>query len=198
MTKDAKIATIVTMEDEESPSGHKLGITMDKRIDLAVSVATVLLGVSILILAKRIKAGMVPDPLTSRGAPTISGVVLIIGGIIVAVRQLWTWNALPGHLVPEEGQTDEEGLPASWVRAFSIIGLSVLWEWLLIPVGYFFITPIYLVIASRCMSVQSWVKIIAFSIIFTLVVWICFGLLMGARFPFGPLEPWARSVGLIM
>ena len=73
----------------------------------------VLLGVFMLIAARDIRAGSIPDPITSRGLPNIMGVFLIIGGIILAVRQLLNWSELPGHLVPEEGQEDEKGYPAS-------------------------------------------------------------------------------------
>ncbi len=202
MTEDARTAKsgtngVMTNEDEEKVSLETLEITMDKRVDLAVAVATALLGAFILIESRDIRLGTVTDPITSRGMATITGTFLLIAGIVLAIRQLLTWSVLPGHLVPEEGQEDEKGHPASWTRAFSIILVSALWERLLEPVGFLFVTPLFLFVASWFMGVRSKGKLIAFPLIFTLVTWVCFDPVMGVRIPLGPLEPLARSFGII-
>ena len=201
MTEDAKTAKGDTdeetsQENKEKASWEKLPITMDKRIDLAVSVFIVLLGGFLLIATRYLRAGSMPDPITARGLPNIVGTFLIIGGIILAVRQLLTWSKLPGHLVPEEGQEDEKGYPASWIRCFLVILLSFLWEWLLKPLGFLIITPLYLFVSAWIMGEREWGKIIAFSIIFTFTNWIIFGPLLGIRFPLGPLEHLALLLGL--
>ena len=185
-------------DDEEKASLEAPQITMDKRVDLAVSVFFVLVGVFILIASRNIRAGSVHDPITSRGMPYITGFCLIIVGIALTVQQLLIWPELPGHLVPEEGQADEKGHPSSWARAVSIVFLSVIWQWLLEPLGFLFITPLYLVACSWVMAVRSWTKIIGFSIIFSVATWVIFGPMLGMRLPLGPLEPFARSLGLIL
>jgi len=76
------------------------------------------------------------------------------------VQQLLSWSKLPGHLVPEEGQEDEKGYPISAARAMGIILLSAVWEWLLDPLGFLIITPLYLIACSWVMSVRSWMKVI--------------------------------------
>ena len=187
----------MSREDEEKASLETFEITMDKRADLAVSMGVALIGAFVLIATRGIRAGSIPDPITSRGMPNVVGVFLIIVGIVLAARQLLTWSELPGHLVPEEGQADEKGYPASWVRAISIILLSVVWNWLLRPLGFLIITPLYLLAALWCMNVRSWRKLIGFSIIFTVTTWGIFGPLLGVRFPLGPLDHLARSLGLI-
>jgi putative tricarboxylic transport membrane protein len=184
-------------EDEDNGTMEKLSITMDKRVDLAVAVANVLLGAFIVIAARDIRSGSLPDPITSRGLASMTGTGLVIGGIILAVRQLLTWSKLPGYLVPEEGQEDEKGYPVSAVRAFGIIVLSVLWMWLLKPLGFLIVTPLYLLVSSLVMGERSWVQIIAFSVIFTVSVWVIFGPILGIRFPLGPLTHLAFSLGLI-
>jgi hypothetical protein len=183
----------VGLEQERSDLRHDLGITMDKRGELALAVGTGLLGVFILVASRNIRAGLLHDPITSRGLPIMTGILLIIGGIALTVRQLLTWSVLPGNLVPEEGQTDEEGYPASWVRAFGIILVSFIWQWLLKPAGFLIATPFYLAASSWIMGVKSWVKIIGFSIIFTLLVWAIFHPLLYIKLPLGPLEDWAGS-----
>jgi F0F1-type ATP synthase assembly protein I len=49
----------------------------------------------------------------------------------------------------------------------SVILVSFLWGWLLKPLGFLISTPLCLVVALLIMGVRSWVKNIAFSIIFS-------------------------------
>jgi len=140
---------------------------------------------------------LMPDQITSRGMPNITGILLIIFGVILAIRQLLHWSELPGHLVPEEGQEDEKGYPATWVRAFGVILLSVLWAWVLKPLGFLIATPLYLFFSAWAMGERSWGSIIAFSVIFSASIWVIFGPVLGIRFPLGPLSHLALSLGLI-
>jgi hypothetical protein len=202
MTEETKTAIDSTNEnvyrEEESKTFlEELEITMDKRIDSAVAAAIVLLGLFLLIATRYIREGSMPDPLTARGLPYVTGLFLVIGGIIQVVRQVLTWSEIPGNMVPEEGQADEKGYPASWVPCFSIIALSFMWEWLLKPLGFLIVTPLYIFISSLIMGEREWLKIIAFSIIFSLANWIIFGPLLGIRFPLGPLNHLALSLGLV-
>ena len=168
---------------------------MDKRCDLAVSIFTVLLGIFVLIAARKIRTGLVVDPITPRGLPNMMGAILIIGGFILAVQQLLNWSKLPGHLVPEEGQEDEVGYPVSAARAIGIILLSAVWEGLLPRLGYLIITPLYLIACSWVMSVRSWKKVIGFSVIYTVASWVIFGPLLGVRIPLGTFGPLFESLG---
>jgi hypothetical protein len=185
-----------TQESTGKVFAKTLEITMDKRIEFAVSVAVIALGVFILLASRNIRAGTIPDPITSRGLANLTGTFLLLGGILLAIRQLLHWSALPGHLVPEEGQTDEKGYTASWIRAFGIIFASFLWLFLLTPLGFLISMLFYLLVSSLIIGVRSWVKIIAYSTLFTILVWIIFGPLLGVRLPLGPLDPLARSLGL--
>ena len=183
------------LKGEEKAPGASMSITMDKRADLAVSIFIVFLGVFVLITARNIRPGLVPDPITPRGLPNLMGVFLIVGGLFLAVQQLLSWSKLPGHLVPEEGQEDEPGYPISAARAIGIILLSAVWEWLLDPLGFLIITPLYLIACSWVMSVRSWMKVIGFSVIYTVTAWVMFGPLLGVRFPLGPFGPLFESLG---
>jgi putative tricarboxylic transport membrane protein len=204
MTEDAKTAKSGLNEqsnggDEEIHPLEKIEITMDKRIDLAVTVGTILFGVFMLIEARKIELGTYElDPISSRGLPNITGLLLIIGGIVLAVRQLLIWRLLPGHLVLEEGQEDEKGHPISAVRATLIVILSILWELLLNPLGFLISSSAYMVACSLVMGVRSWRKIMGFSIILSIGLWYAFGPVLGVRLPLGPLENFVRSLGLIL
>lgn len=183
--------------DEQKASFEAVSMTMDKRGDLAIAVGTALLGLFILIAARDISEGSIPGPVTSRGLPNILGAFLLIGGVVLAVRQILVWRALPGHLVPEEGQEDEPGHPASWIRAFGIMVASMLSVWLLQPLGYLIVTPLFLFVTSLFMGVRSRAKLVAFPIVFTVPVWAIFDPILGINLPLGVLEPVARSLGII-
>jgi putative tricarboxylic transport membrane protein len=184
-------------EDEEKSAWEKLEIIMDKRANLAVSVFTALVGVFTLITARHIRAGTIRDPIGARGLPNMMGVFLIIGGIILSVQQLLHWSELPGNLVPQEGQEDEKGYPASWIRAIAIILLSMVWAWLLHGLGFLIITPLYLVACGWVMGMRSWKQNVIFSVVYAVSSWLIFGPLFAIRLPLGPLEPFARSLGII-
>jgi hypothetical protein len=201
VAEDARAANRGTNEEtvrseKEEASTEKLSITMDKRIELALAVAVVLLGVFLLIEARDIRAGKIPDPITSRGLPNIVGIFLIITGSILGVVRLVTWSALPGNFVPAEGSTDEEGHPASWIRTFSIATAVLLWVWLLKPLGYLFVTPLFLLAFLLLMGMQSRLKIIGFVTILTFGTWYIFSQLLKIHLPLGPLTVYFRSLGL--
>jgi putative tricarboxylic transport membrane protein len=201
MAQDVRAAERGTNEDASRPekeeaSTEKLSITMDKRIDLAIALAIVLLGVLMLVWARDIQAGQIPDPITSRGLPNIMGIFFIIGGSILGMLRLKTWSALPGNFVPEEGKTDEKGHPASWVRTFGIATGALLWVWLLDPLGYVFVTPLFMLVFLLVMGVRSWMQIIGFPTIFTLATWYIFSQVLQIILPLGPLAPFLRSLGL--
>jgi len=185
-------------EDEKQTLWEELPITMDKRIDLAVSVFIILFGVFVLIEAHGMRPGTLRDPVTSRGLPNIMGVILVVGGAVLMLRQLLNWSKLPGHLVPEEGQEDEKGYPFSAARAIGIILLSFLWGWLLRPLGFLIVTPLTMCAASMVMGVRSWRNTILFSILFSVAMWVVFGVYLNIRYPLGPLEHLARSLRLIL
>jgi hypothetical protein len=171
---------------------------MDKRTDLAVSLVTVLVGALMLILARDIRPGTVADPVTSRGIPEILGAFLVIGGMVLILIRFLSWSQLPGHLVVEEGQEDEKGYPTSWARAIGVIFVSGLWGWFLKPLGFLFVTPLYLLVTLWIMGVRSWVKLTLFTVIYTVTAWVIFGPLLGSRLPLGPLTPLAESLGIYL
>jgi hypothetical protein len=73
----------------------------------------------------------------------------------------------------------------------------VIWATLLKPVGFLIMTPIVLVIMLWLMDVRSVVRLAAFSLLFTFVMWLAFSQLLGIVLPYGPLTTLARSLGLI-
>ena len=174
----------------------KVKLIMDKRIDLAIAIAGILIGVFILVETRNISAGSVVDPITSRGLPVAGGILFIILGAVLTLIRLLTWSRFPGNFIPMEGKEDDEGHPASWIRAWVVIVAAWLSTWLLKPLGFLLATPPFLLLFLLVMGVRSWGRLIGYPIIYTLVTWYIFSQPLRVILPLGPLTPLARSLGL--
>jgi len=183
-------------EDEESSGKIALRLTLDKRIDLAVMVGVILYGFFLIIEAGRIRLGIIPDPLTSRGMPYLSGFFCIICGFVLAVMRLMSWSDLPGNLVPGEGHEDEEGYPSSSVRVLGILVVTWISVWLLKSLGYLLATPLFMIVAVWLMGTREWKKLILFPVLYTLVTWYIFSQPLQFVLPLGFLARFFRSLGL--
>jgi hypothetical protein len=201
MAKDAETAKSganeeTNREDEDKVRLEEVSFTTDKRTDLAVAVAFLLTGVFMLVTGRDIKPGTLDDPITARGLPMVTAVLLIIFGVILTVMRLLVWSAFPGNLVPQEGKKDEEGHSASWIRAWAVIFAAWLSMWLLKPLGFLISMPLFLAVLLLINGVRSWGKIIGFSIMYSLITWYVFSQPLGVILPLGPLTLIARSLGL--
>jgi putative tricarboxylic transport membrane protein len=174
-------------------------ITMDKRIDLVIAICFILYGLFLIVVASQFPAGLVTDLITAYGMPYLTGGFLIVfGGILVTVR-IATWSALPGNLVISEAdKEDEEGYPASWKRAFSIIFLALVVVLLLDSLGYLIATPLFLIGTVWLMGVRTWKRLFLFPILFALATWYVFSQVLGFLIPLGILEETARSLGFLL
>ena len=78
MPEDAKTEKSGTSDnvgpdDEVRITPEKLGITMDKRVDLAVAAAVAFVGAFMLTTSRDIRRGAIPDPVGERGLPDVVG-----------------------------------------------------------------------------------------------------------------------------
>jgi putative tricarboxylic transport membrane protein len=172
-------------------------IVMDKRIELLVSLAFAATGVVIIYLASGFRVGSFPDPVTARGLPYFTGTYLLIACLYLAVRRVMTWSLIPGNYTVSEGHEDEPDHPSSAIRAFTMMGLAVLWGALLTPVGFLIVTPPIIAVMLWLMDIRTASKLLGFSLIFTLVIWLAFSEVLGVVLPYGVLTTLARSWGLI-
>jgi hypothetical protein len=201
MTEDANAAKSGTKEEtkrenEEDSFKVPFRLTLDKRIDLAITGVIVLFGIFLLIETAKIGTGKVVDPIGARGLPNLTGIACIIGGIILGVMRLMTWSVLPGNLVPGEGHEDEEGHPTSWVRVFSIVLVTWLSVWFLKSLGYLAVTPLFMIIAIWLMGTREWKILILFPVVYTIVSWYLFSQPLQFVLPLGFLTPFFRLLGL--
>jgi hypothetical protein len=201
MQEDAKGASSITTEEtkeEDEKESFKIPfrLTLDKRIDLGIMGVIVLYGVFLIIEARKIRTGMIPDPIGSKGMGYLTGIFLIIGAIAAGIIRLANWSVLPGNLVPGEGHEDEEGHPSSWVRVFSIVLVTWVSVWLLKSLGYLIVTPLFMIVACWIMGARSLGKLIIFPVVYTAVTWYLFSQPLQFVLPLGFLTPLFRSLGL--
>ena len=185
------------LESGEDPRNIPIRLTLDKRIDLAITVVIVFFGVFLIVEARDIREGLIADPVTSRGMPYLAGFLCILWGVILGVMRIKSWSDLPGNLVPGEGHEDEEGYPSSWVRVFSIVGITWLSVWLLKSLGYLLITFFFMALVVWLMGKRSWKMLILFPLIYTLATWYIFSQLLKFMLPMGFMTPFFRSLGLV-
>jgi hypothetical protein len=185
--------------DAGSVASHEepIRIEMDKRVELAVLIAMIAFGAWVVYVASGFRLGSYPDPITTRGLSYFTGSYLVVAGLYLATRRLLKWSSIPGNYTVSEGNTDERGHPASALRAFTIMGLSILWAVIVTPVGFLIVTPVILMAVVWMMDVRTPGKLIAFPILFTLVTWFVFAQVLGVRLPYGIMTDLARAWGLI-
>ena len=196
-TKKNDIANVNRNPKNEDTRGNfPVRLTLDKRIDLAINVVIILYGIFLIVEARDIPEGMLPDPITSKGMPYLTGVFLIIGGIILGALRLASWSALPGNLVLGEGHEDEEGLPSSWTRVFGIVIVTFLAMALMPYLGYLIAIPIFMIMAVWLMGARTWALVVWFPLIYTIVTWYIFSQPLQFVIPLGFLAPIFRAHGL--
>jgi hypothetical protein len=186
----------IVAESDPPGSGEEISISMDKRIDLGLSLIVAATGAYICYLAANFRVGSFPDPVTSRGLPYVTGGVMIAAGLTHALRRLLTWNLMPGNYTVGEGKLDDPGHPGSAIRAFGIIACAFAWVLLVRPLGYLIVTPPMFVGMLLLMNIRSKTMVLAFAFGFTAVVWIIFSQFLKIILPLGPLTALFRSWGL--
>ena len=170
---------------------------MDRRVDLAVALCVVLLGIFVLVSAQGIQTASVPDPIGARGAPTFAGAALCVGGMALALRRLLRWGR-ERTIVAPEGMEDDAGVePGSAFRAISIWGASVAYVLVLPLIGYVLATPIFIATVLVLFSIRSWRMIAGVSVGFTVPVFLVFVKLLNVRLPTGVLDGVLRQMDLV-
>jgi hypothetical protein len=183
-------------DDQEGSAQIQIRFTLDKRIDLALHLVFVLFGLFLIIEASGFRPGLIPDPVTSRGLPYLTGGTCVLVGLILAAIRLMTWSQFPGNKAPGEGHEDEEGYENSWIRVFSIVVVTWLSVVLLKSLGYLIVTPAFMIISCWLMRSRTWGVMIGFPVGYTLVTWYIFSQPLQFALPLGFLAPLFRTWGL--
>lgn len=170
--------------------------TMDRRWDLAGSLAFVVLGIAVLIGAAIYPTPeVVFDAIGPMGFPFVLGAFLVIAGAIVSIRTIVGLRR-DGVWAVAEGTEDEPEHPSSTWRAPAIIAGSFVYLALLEPVGFLIMTPVALYFSLVAMGYRTWTWRLIVSIGFTLVSFVVFSLVLRVPLPNGVLDNLLFALGL--
>ena len=171
---------------------------MDRRLDILLSLTFIALGVFVIVAASTISTGIYRDPVGPRAFFYGCAAMFILGGMATIGQRLMSWRSEPGNIVEAEGSEDEAGHPASAARAGLLILSTLVYAWLLQPLGYLIATPLFIAATLVLLRVRGVVKLAAISLIFTLVAYLVFAQLLEVRIPVGPFTTWFREMGWII
>jgi putative tricarboxylic transport membrane protein len=170
---------------------------MDRRIDMAISAAFVVLGVFVIFEARTIKSGLFTDPIGPRAFFYFCAVVFILGGLMNIAQRVSAWRTVPGHLIPAEGVEDEPGHPSSFKRAMLLAFVSIAYILTFRPLGYLIATPLYILAGLWLLEQRNWRLNVAVAIVFTATFYLIFARLLGVWLPVGPFTKLFRDLGWI-
>jgi putative tricarboxylic transport membrane protein len=170
---------------------------MDRRIDIAISVAFILFGIFVILEARTIREPLFVDPIGPRATFYVCGAVFILGGLANIAQRIWAWRLFPNHRIPAEGVEDEPGHPSSFQRAALLAVVSLIYVVTLRPVGYLIGTPLYIIAGLWILEQRNWVLNMAVGVIFTILFYLVFAQALGVWLPVGPLTETFRNWGWV-
>jgi len=161
---------------------------MDSRKDLILALAIIVLGIAVIWIAHSWPEPLIRDAVGPRAFPYGLGLLFVVGGAFVIVQRVRNMNAAGGYLLPDEGEEEEEGVPASGLRALTLMGLCALYTFALNPIGFVIATPPFIALSLLLMKENKPVLVVLTSLIFTAVTYLIMHTLLGGRLPPGLLE----------
>lgn len=164
---------------------------MDRKIDFALALCVVALGVLLIVEAQSIGRSPVPDPIGPRGVPTGLGVAFILSGAALALRRVVRWRS-EGAIVEPEGAEDDAGVPpGSARRGLGIWIASVAYVVALPFLGFIVATPILIAVILRLFQFDRprlfgrIPGLITYPVAFTAAAYVTFAMILGVRLPLG-------------
>jgi putative tricarboxylic transport membrane protein len=170
---------------------------MDRRVDFGISIGIVGFGIFILVASAFGRSRASFDPIGPYGFARVIGVAFVLLGIVLIARQVRAYRAnLPPEAVAQ-GSEDEEGHPASSLRAIAMMAAAFGYALLMIPLGYIITTFAFVVGGMALMREYGMKWIVPVAIVYTAATWYVFASLLNVPMPLGPLGQLFLDLGLV-
>jgi putative tricarboxylic transport membrane protein len=168
----------------------------DRWVDVAGGLAFALFGVAIVVIGElTLHEDIQGDLLGPKAFPWLLGSGLFVGGLYVAIRAWRIPASQVAAALETEGDEDEPGVPASTIRCFTVMALSLVYGLLLIPLGYLVATPLYVAAGLYALSVRSKVLLVAVPVLLTAFCYYIFAEVLLVPLPSGVLTEPLRALG---
>lgn len=168
---------------------------IDRRVDLAVGLVAAALGVFLVAAAEGLREDIVGDLLGPQAFPRVLGTFIAMAGLVVAVRAL---RHLRGTAViaEDEGEPDEPTVESSAPRAFALMGATLGYAFLLDPLGYPLVTPLYLAASLWLLRVRNIALLTILPLGMSIACYYLFAEIFHVPMPTGLLTEPLRQLGL--
>ena len=161
-------------------------MTNTKKVSIAAVLATAF---ALIFLNKAVKL-----PKTAGYLPKILIALVILLSILMVIETHFKEknNVKQKRRIDERSEEDEDSdddkTPIDYKKAF-LFGLMIaIYIFAMKPVGYFIVTPAFVIIAYRYLKSTSWKNTIIISVGFTLFVYLLFVLFLKLPVPMGILQ----------
>jgi len=176
-------------------------MTSYRRTELALSFFLVALGVATVLGAYYTipELSVLRDLVGARGFAYVVGTLVALGGAVLVVMQAKALRpAVAGatDAASDERGGDEPDHPASSLRAFSVIGVLILYAVLLRPAGYIPATVLFVSAGTFVMGGRGLSRLFTFPLLYAVGTYLLFDTLLGVRIPDGILRPLIVAIGL--
>ena len=123
------------------------------------------------------------------------GTSLVLGGLYVAYRAWRVPASQVAAALESDGDEDEPDVPASVVRAFIVMGLTLLYALVLVDLGYLVATPLYVAAGLYMLSIRSKIVLIGVPVLLTAFCYYVFAEVLTVPLPSGVLTEPLRALG---
>jgi len=140
------------------------------------------------------------DPVGPRGFAYVVGAILTILGVILLATTIYRQRESGGIGARTERDPEEAGddmrYPASSLRAFAMMGLTLFFALSIDLLGYIVASGVLIFFALLVMGIRAWRTLVLFPVLYALSTYLLFHSLLGVRLPAGGIERLLATLGL--
>jgi putative tricarboxylic transport membrane protein len=176
-------------------------MTSYRKVELALSVFLVALGVGTVLLAYYTieELSVLRDLIGARGFAYVIGTLIAIGGVFLVLMQtgrIRVASAGGADLAAAERGGDEPEYPASALRVFALVAVLIVYAALMRPAGYLLASIFFMSAGTAIMGGRGLTRLLIVPVTYAIVTYLLFDTLLGVRIPDGILRPLIVAIGL--